>query len=370
MTQKTKLIALDHIQKRIVAERLETVRFESQQKAFAMLENIPEGFFAVDRQWKLLYLNKEAERIAQKQRAEILGKHFWKLYPRLTQTKIYEKYTEAMSTKRDIRFKEYFANFESWFETSLYPTDEGLAIYVRNIPESEPLQNDLSSLDFEEFAYIASHNLQEPLRMISSYLDLLREEMAEKLEENSSLYLKFAQDGAGKLRSLIRDILDYSQVSIAAMRSVPVDCSQIVSKVLDNLKSDIESSQAKILHQNLPTINAAPSQLLLIFQNIISNAIKFRSERIPEILIRSRSNRKNWIFEISDNGIGIDSQDCKNLFKIFKRLHQSDKYSGNGIGLATTKKIIERHSGKIWVESTPQVGSRFLFSLPKQGVFH
>jgi PAS domain S-box-containing protein len=357
--------------------RLEQTKIDSQLKAFKMLEDIPDGFFSVDKNWHLLYLNKEAQRIARKDNRDIVGQHLWKAYPELIGTTIYQKYTEAMNTGKPCRFEEYLPEFNAWFETNLYPSEDGLVVYFRDTTDRKRAQEQLkryaeelerSNTDLEQYAYIASHDLQEPLRMISSFVNLLGEENANVLTENSKKYIQFAQDGAERMRTLIRDLLEYSRVSSTELSYQMIDTNQIVDFAILNLKQTIEEKHAEIIVTDLAPIQGAHSQFVLLFQTLISNALKFHRDIPPRIQIESKPHEEGDLFTISDNGIGIPPQHLTSIFKIFKRLHCRSSYIGTGIGLAIAKKIVERYGGKIWVISRVGEGSTFYFYLPRRDV--
>jgi histidine kinase len=221
-----------------------------------------------------------------------------------------------------------------------------------------------SNQELEQFAYIASHDLQEPLRAITSYTQKLAQRYQGKLDEKADLYIGFAVDGATRMQQLIQDLLAYSRVGRQKLKLVPTDCNAIAKKVLRDLQVAIVETQAQITLDPLPIIHADPTQISLLFQNLISNAIKYHSELIPQIQINAVSYASTWLFSIHDNGIGIESQYVERIFGIFQRLHSSDEYSGTGLGLAISKKIVENHGGRIWVESQPGQGSTFWFEIP------
>ncbi len=221
-----------------------------------------------------------------------------------------------------------------------------------------------SNAELEQFAYVSSHDLQEPLRMIGSYLQLLQRRYSGKLDDKADKYIDFAVDGASRMQNLINDLLEFSRVTTRAKEFEPTDCEFILNNVLSNLEVSIKENEAVIKYDNLPSVMADSTQLTQVFQNLISNAIKFRSKKTPEITISSREEDENWIFAVADNGIGIDPKHSERIFEVFKRLHKRREYPGTGIGLSICKKIVERHGGHIWVESEPDKGSIFYFTLP------
>lgn len=222
-----------------------------------------------------------------------------------------------------------------------------------------------SNKELEQFAYVASHDLQEPLRMVSSYTQLLAQRYEGQLDDKAKKYIDYAVDGAVRLQRLINDLLTYSRVGTRGKPLEPTDSHSVLGEVLLNLQFAVEENRAIVTNDDLPTVRADASQLVQIFQNLIANAIKFRGESPPRIHVSARDRGREWLFSISDNGIGIDPQYKDRLFMIFQRLHTKQEYPGTGIGLALCKRIVERHGGKIWFESEPGKGSTFFFSIPK-----
>lgn len=223
-----------------------------------------------------------------------------------------------------------------------------------------------SNAELEQFAYVASHDLQEPLRMIHSYSELLEKRYKGKIDESADDFLQFITGGAKRMQHLINDLLQYSRVTTRGKPFETVDCMEVLSNVLDNLQISIEESGARITYDSLPVVRADETQLVQLFQNLLSNSIKFSDKKTPEIHLRAEQKENEWVFSVSDNGIGINPEFYDRIFIIFQRLHDKDKYPGTGIGLAICKKIVERHQGRIWVESELKKGTTFYFTLPKR----
>ena len=224
-----------------------------------------------------------------------------------------------------------------------------------------------SNKELEQFAYVASHDLQEPLRMVASYVQLLERRYKDKLDSDANEFIAYAADGASRMQSMINDLLDYSRVGTTRKTFEKTDCTHVFGQAVVNLHGAIEESGAVITNSNLPTIKADEIQLLQLFQNLIDNAIKFRGKEPPRIHVTSKKKGKEWLFSVQDNGIGIDPQYAEGIFVIFQRLQNRKKYSGTGIGLAICKRIVERHGGRIWMKSTPGNSSTFFFAIPKKG---
>jgi PAS domain S-box-containing protein len=222
-----------------------------------------------------------------------------------------------------------------------------------------------SNAELERFAFVASHDLQEPLRMVSSFLGLLESESSERLDAASKEYIRYAVDGAERMKKLIHALLEYSRLDVVKENAVEVDLNQVIKNVRAFLKFSIEDSGAMIEAGSLPIVNGLESQLQQVFQNLISNALKYHNHNKPEINIGAKEKGSFWEFHVSDNGIGIDPKYFDKIFIIFQRLHDKNEYSGTGIGLAICKKIIEKHGGQIWLHSEVGKGSTFYFTLPK-----
>lgn len=221
-----------------------------------------------------------------------------------------------------------------------------------------------SNQELQQFAYIASHDLQEPLRMISSYISLLERKYRGELDEKATTYLSYVVDGARRMQKLIEGLLNYSRISREA-RLVPVDTNESLSAAVANLEQRIRESGGEVTNDPLPVVLGDETQLVQLFQNLVGNGLKYRRQgSIPRVHLSARPAGLEWLFSVSDNGIGIESQHYDRIFQIFQRLHTKEEYPGTGIGLALCKKIVERHGGKIWVESRPGEGSTFYFTLP------
>jgi signal transduction histidine kinase len=221
-----------------------------------------------------------------------------------------------------------------------------------------------SNQELEQFAYIASHDLQEPLRMVAAYTQLLAERYRGKLDENADKFIGYASEGALRMQTLIQDLLAFSRVGRNPAASVEVDCEAVIAEILQNLEPAIKESSAVVSHTPLPVVLADRSQITQVLQNLIGNAIKFRGKEAPRISVQAEKADLHWLFSVTDNGIGIAPEHVEHVFVVFQRLHTRAEYPGNGIGLSICKKIIERGGGKIWVESNGGQGSIFKFTLP------
>jgi light-regulated signal transduction histidine kinase (bacteriophytochrome) len=242
-------------------------------------------------------------------------------------------------------------------------------IVVRKLAE-EDLQKALSELErsnreLEQFAYVASHDLQEPLRMVASYVRLLEKKYRGQLDEKADQYIHFAVDGALRMQKLIEGLLAYARIGRGG-EFMPVDTNDVVSQVVSDLSESLQESRAVITKDDLPTVTGDETQLIHLFQNLIRNAVKFRKPEVPpQVHVSAKKEGKEWVFSVRDNGVGIDQAYAERIFLIFQRLHTREEYPGTGIGLALCKKIVERHHGRIWVESAPGEGATFFFTIPE-----
>lgn len=229
------------------------------------------------------------------------------------------------------------------------------------------LKLERSNAELQQFAYVASHDLQEPLRMVTAYLSLLEKKYGDRLDQDAKQYMDFAIEGGLRARDLIRDLLEVSRLDSQDEPMSKTNMNEVVDSVTSNLAVQIGEEHALVTHDPLPEIVAVKAQILLLMQNLVSNAIKFHGDKSPKVHIACEDRRDLWLFSVKDNGIGIDPQFKDKIFIIFQRLHSRDEYEGTGIGLAISKKIVERHGGKIWFDSTPGQGTKFYFTIPKGG---
>lgn len=485
---------------------------ETLEERNTILESISDAFFAVDREWKVTYWNREAENILGTKSSEIVGKNLWDIYSDAVELKFYTNYHKAIETGRSVTFEEYYPTLEKWFEVSAYPSENGLSVYFKDVTlrkitseavrqsnerflivakatndaiydwdieknelflgdgfhqlfghdlkdkyhsmdnfanylhpdESDEileslqsiLENDrepnflmeyrhlksdgtyayvinrgtvvrdesgnakrlvgavtditqrrnyeeslqrlnenleqhskelaISNRELEQFAFVTSHDLQEPLRMVTSFLTQLERKYGDLLDEKAHQYIHFAVDGAQRMRQIILDLLEFSTVGKSVDIKETVDVGEIVDEVCLLLRKAIEDSSAVVVKENLPVIIAQRAVLGQIFQNLIGNAIKYRKMKTsPKIIVSAAESKDHWTFSVKDNGIGIDPEYFEKIFIIFQKLHTKEEYAGSGMGLSIVKKIIENLGGEIWVDSIPGEGSNFQFTLKK-----
>jgi signal transduction histidine kinase len=277
-------------------------------------------------------------------------------------------------------FNSMIERFENWQQevekevrartAELRKANEDLAAEVTLRTETEKdlqltlLELERSNSELQQFAYVASHDLQEPLRMISSYVQLLERRYKDKLDEDADEFIAYAVDGAKRMQGLISDLLQLSRFGTRERSLGAVDCEVVLDQALANLQASIAECCAHVTHGPLPTVKADSMQLVQLFQNLIGNAVKFRGTETQNIHVSAEPKNGKWLFSVRDNGIGIDPEHSDRIFGIFQRLHGRGEYSGTGIGLAICKKIVEGHGGQIWVDSEPGKGATFFFTLP------
>jgi light-regulated signal transduction histidine kinase (bacteriophytochrome) len=227
---------------------------------------------------------------------------------------------------------------------------------------TEDLQR--SNSELEQFAYVASHDLQEPLRKVASFCQLLQRRYAGRLDAKADEYIEHAVDGAKRMQALINDLLAFSRVGRTAQRREPVSCAVLLAQAWANLAADVRRTHATIEVGELPVVLGEASLLTAVFQNLIGNALKFCADEPPRVSVSARRDGESWLFSFRDNGIGIEPEYAERIFVIFQRLHDKATYPGTGIGLAMARKIIEYHGGRIWLDTTITAGARFWFTLP------
>ena len=225
-----------------------------------------------------------------------------------------------------------------------------------------------SNKDLEQFAYVASHDLQEPLRIVASYVQLIQRRYRDKLDAEADEFIHFAVDGAQRMQRLIEDLLAYSRVGTQGKEFTAVDFNGVADEVVERLRASIEQYGAAVTRDQLPTVGGDRGQLVRLLQNLVGNGIKFHGAQAPRVHISAEKSHRQWIFSVCDNGIGIDAKFQERVFAVFQRLHTRDEYPGTGIGLAVCKRIVQRHGGEIRFESQPGKGTTFFFTIPDRGV--
>ena len=359
---------------------------ESEAKYRGLLEAAPDAMVVVNQGGEIVLLNLQAEKQFGYRRDELLGQQVKNIIPEGFAERLL---SDGRRSAKDALAQQIGTGIElqgrrkdgSEFpiEIMLSPLESAEGILVtaairdistRKKAEAALLRNvqDLnrSNEELEQFANIASHDLQEPLRMVASYTQLLAKRYKGRLDADADEFIAYAVDGSNRMQGLIQDLLAYSRAGTNGREHRKTSTESVLKVALINLRATIEESGALVTHDPLPAIMTDDTQLAQVFQNLVGNAIKYRRAAIPHVHVSaSKSADKEWIFSVRDNGLGIDPQYFEKIFVIFQRLHGRDEFKGTGIGLAICKKMLERLGGRIWVESTPGKGSTFFFALPE-----
>jgi PAS domain S-box-containing protein len=355
---------------------------ESEEAFRALAENANDGILIAVGQGTFAYVNKRASEITGFGAAEVLKTGIRDLIHPDEVKKVIERYKKRLAGEPAppryetiiIRQDGKSVPIELSASKTVWHAQPADLFIFRDITERKQAEEGLkraladlarSNKELEQFAYVASHDLQEPLRMVASYTQLLAERYESRLDDKAKKYIDYAVDGAVRLQKLISDLLTYSRVGTRGKPPEPTDTYSALEEAIKNLSATIEESRAVITIDDLPTVHADASQLVQVFQNLLSNAIKFCGKDIPRVHVSAQEQGREWVFFVRDNGIGIDPQYADRVFLIFQRLHTREEYPGTGIGLAMCKRIVERHGGKIWFESEPGKGSTFFFTIPK-----
>ncbi|MGD0919605.1 MAG: ATP-binding protein [Thermodesulfobacteriota bacterium] len=376
--------AIQSLQKEISERRrAEEALRESEEKYRSILENIEDGYYEVDLAGHLTFFNDSVCRMSGRTKEELMGMNDREYTDQENAKKLYQTFNQVYRTGEPRRALDWEVirkdGTPKYMEASVSLRKDssgkpiGFRGIVRDVTERKRAEEALkekteelarSNRDLEQFAYVASHDLQEPLRMVTSYVQLLARRYKGKLDSDADEFIGFAVDGATHMWKLINDLLTYSRVGMGGKELEPTDCETILNQSLNNLKVAIEEKGAVVTHDPLPTVMAESPQLGQLFQNLIGNAVKFRGNEPPRIHVSASRNGNGWTFSVRDNGIGIAPEYTERIFIIFQRLHNRKEYPGTGIGLAICKKIVERHGGRIWVESEVGKGATFYFTLP------
>ena len=313
-----------------------------------------------------------------------LGARLLELLPQYMTTGLFSRYVRVVETGEPAEAEVTWpddAGPKRRIEVRASRLDEALVVAFRDVTERRRAEDELgrsrrelerrseelerSNRDLEQFAYIASHDLQEPLRMVSSYTTLLAEDLGDSLDDDARRHLDFAHDGALRMQQLVDDLLAYSRVNRGTDSDrQPVDCDQLVETATVDLHEAIAAAGATVTHDPLPTVTGRPVGLRQLFTNLVGNAVKFRGDEPVRVHVSAARDGPTWRFAVADNGIGLDPAQAERIFEVFKRLHPRDRYPGTGIGLAICRKVVEHHGGRIWVESQPGLGATFRFTLP------
>ena len=363
-------------------------RKETEAKYRGLLEAAPDAMVVVNQGGEIVLLNAQAEKQFGYRRDELLGQKVKNIIPEGFAERLI---ADGTRTAAEALAQQIGTGIElsgrredgSYFpiEIMLSPLEsaEGILVTaaIRDITYRKKSEEHLlktvgelqrSNDELQQFAYVASHDLQEPLRMVASYTQLLAKRYKGRLDSDADEFIAYAVDGSNRMQGLIKDLLAYSRAGAAGKTLHEIPSESALKEALTNLRATIGESGAVVTHDVLPAITMDETQLAQVFQNLVGNAIKYRSAEVPRVHVSAMKNGGNeWIFSVRDNGLGIDPQYFERIFILFQRLHGRTEFNGTGIGLAICKKILERAGGRIWVESQPEKGSTFFFALPESG---
>ncbi|WP_049915752.1 ATP-binding protein [Natrialba taiwanensis] len=351
----------------IYAFRDITERRELESRLEEILGRVDEAVCAFDEDLQYTHVNERAEELLQRPADELLGEKLWEQFPEsASENVVRESFERAMESQEQTSYEHYYEPADLWLEVTIYPSETGASVYFRDITDRKKYQRRLeeSNERLEQFAYAASHDLQEPLRMITSYLRLIENRYADELDQDGREFIEYAVDGAERMQGMIDGLLQFSRVETQGEPFEPVDLEDVLADVRRDLRMQIEESEAEIAAGELPRVEGDGNQLRQVFQNLLSNAIEYADDEPPQVHISAHDTGKEWVISVRDNGSGIEPADQERIFGLFQRRHDSDEQTGSGLGLALCKRIIERHGGEIWVESEPGEGATFSFTLP------
>jgi PAS domain S-box-containing protein len=386
-------------------KRAEEALRESERRYSALFANKINGIvhcrMIMDEQGKpvdyeILQVNNAYELITGIRKEDIRGRRAKEVFPEIDKLAFdyIGTYGQIALEGGEKQFVEFFAPIGRWLSIFVYSPKPGeFTVIFADVTAQRQAQDELRTLkdqleqrvkertaeleqsivelersnaDLQQFAYVSSHDLQEPLRMVASFVQLLEMQYSDKIDEQGKEYIKFAVEGVKRMQSLIKGLLAYSRIQTRSKAFEPVDLEKILQIVKENLKLHIEETGAEIVHDPLPVVMGDDTQLIQVFQNLIDNALKFRRANVtPKIFISAEKKERDWLFCVHDNGIGIAPEFFDRIFAIFQRLHARGKYPGSGIGLSIVKRIIERHGGTICVDSHPDKGTSFFFTIAR-----
>ncbi len=375
-------------------ERSNGFLIQKHDLLYTLMDHVPDPIFFKDKELRFIRINRAgANHLSLKDSQEAVGKTDFDFFSQEIAQLAYETEQEIIQSGNSITNQEVCIHHDNgkkryFLSTKVPILDDsnqavGLVCIDRDITERKQIENALkqtmqkmqqmmtklkqSNDELQQFAYISSHDLQEPLRMVAIYIQLLADRYQGKLDANADEFIQYAVQGVKRIQSLIKDLLLYSQIGSTSKPLKLIEISKAFHSVLDDLKETIDERGAQITTDSLPKVTADRGQIKQLFENLISNAIKFNKEKIPLVHIGAERINSEWVFSVKDNGIGIEPQYMDHIFKPFYRAHSLVEYPGTGIGLSICRKIVDHHSGRIWAESKPGEGATFYFTIPIMG---
>jgi PAS domain S-box-containing protein len=347
--------------------RAELQLIAAERRSRSILESITDAFVFFDRDWRHVEMNPSAAKAVGLPAEALTGTVLWDRFPGFRGTVLEQKFRQAVEEGTSVHFEHYQDEWDRWFDISAYPSAEGLAVYFREITDRKRAEATLVRVveDLRHFTFAATHDMREPLRMITVYVEMLQRRLSGQLDAQAGEFIRHVVNGAERISHLIDGLLQFTRLGEDEdLETGPVDMEAALSGAIDNLQLRIAETQAQVEWDPLPPATGNAAHIGQLFQNLVSNALKYRVPGTPpRIHISGVRHPAECVYAVRDNGIGIALEDQERIFVPFKRLHGSE-IAGAGIGLATCKRIVERYGGRIWVESSPGSGSTFYFSLP------
>ncbi|WP_335999023.1 PAS domain S-box protein [Halorientalis halophila] len=342
---------------------------ELESELRRILGRISDAFYAVDEAFEFTHVNERAQELLQHPEEELLGETLWEVFPNVSDDdEVRRAFETAMNDQEPVNLEFYHEALDFWAEANLYPSETGISVYFRDVTDRREYERKLEASNerLEQFAYAASHDLQEPLRMVSSYLQLVESRYGDALDEEGREFLAFAVDGADRMRNMIDGLLQYSRVDSRGDPLEPVALNDVFADVRDNLQVKIDEHDAEITAEDLPWVVGDAEQLGQLFQNLLDNAIEYSGDESPRVHVAAKRAGDRWRIAVSDEGVGIDPDDADRIFEVFQSLEGASA-EGSGIGLSLCERIVERHGGDIEVDSAPGEGATFTVTLPAVG---
>jgi PAS domain S-box-containing protein len=356
----------------ITARRAGEIALETaERRTREILESMKDAFVLFDRDWRIIGLNPATERLVGRSRETLIGRNHWEEFPEAVGTEIESSYRRCATQRVPVHFEVNYQAWGRWFEIDAYPSGDEVAVYFRDTTEKKRSEAALQRLneDLKQFTFAATHDLREPLRMMRVYAQMLQRKLSEQLDHTSRSFIDEIIKGGERASRLIDGLLEFSRLGdLDEGKPERVSAEAALNEALSDLQIATTEAGAMIIREALPDVLANAVHLCQLFQNLVGNAIKYRKPgTAPEVQITAQRVGASCLFSVQDNGVGVDPQQFSKIFLPFKRLHGSE-IPGAGIGLATCKRIVERYSGRIWVESEEGKGSTFYFSLPSADV--